>query len=64
MYSEHKEKQEKAKGELQGDIHAHFINLVNKEYFSYNVLQFFCCMNNYIAKKGGVVLGLLVCLTS
>ena len=38
MYSEHKEKQEKAKGELQGDIQCTFLNLVNKEYFSYNVL--------------------------
>ena len=38
MYSEHKEKQEKLKVSFRAIFNAHFINLVNKEYFSYNVL--------------------------
>ena len=41
-----KEKQEKAKGKLQSDIfNAHFITLVNKDYFAY-VLYFSCCINS------------------
>ena len=38
MYSEHKEKQEKVKGELQGDIHCTFDQLSEQKNFSYNVL--------------------------
>ena len=30
-------------------FNAHFANLVSKQYFSYNVLQFSRCMNNYLA---------------
>ena len=38
IQSERKEKQEKPKGKFKAIFNAHFISLVSKEYFSYNVL--------------------------
>ena len=41
-----KKNMKRLKVSFKAIFNAHFINLVSKEYFSYNVLQFSCCVNN------------------